>query len=258
MSGETRWGNPLFAPLRHWLEQLPTAPETTALNELLARHPVSGDDGRKIRFVPPVADGLAYECRVYERGEVETRADNWHDFFNALIWLSFPHSKRAITAAHVAAMAPVGASRGAARDALTHFDECGLVVLSTQPGLLDLLRGHRWPELFVERRRAVRECMRFVVFGHATYEQLLRPYRGLTAKAVLYDVDESWLGLADEALNAALDERLAGDIAAGIHLQPPALQPVPLLGIPGVTPDSEDPAYYADTGHFRPARRHLA
>lgn len=255
MSADPRWAGLLFAPLRHWLEQLPTAPQTTALNELLVCHPVIGADGRPIRFVPPRADGLAYECRVWEHGEVETRPDNWHDFFNALIWLTFPRSKRAITAAHVAAMAPAGAARGAVRDALTHFDECGLVVLSTQPELLDLLRGHRWQELFVERRQAVRDAMRFVVFGHATYEQLLRPYRGLTAKAVLYTVDESWLTLADQPLNAVLDERLAGDIAAGVCLRPRALQPVPLLGIPGVTPDSEDPAYYADSGQFRPVRR---
>ncbi|HEX6735957.1 MAG TPA: DUF3025 domain-containing protein, partial [Azonexus sp.] len=104
----------------------------------------------------------------------------------------------------------------------------------------------------------VRQAMRFVVFGHATYEALLSPYRGLTAKAVLYQISEDWLGLSDEALNAALDEQLAGDFAAGHHTRPRALQPVPLLGIPGVTPDSENPKYYADAGQFRPARRALA
>lgn len=258
MSADARWAAPLFAPLRHWLEQLPTAPQTAALDELLVRHPLSADDGRPIRFVPPHADGLAYECRVWERGEVETRPDNWHDFFNALIWLSFPRSKRALTAAHVAAMKPAGVPRGTVRDVLTHFDECGLVVLATQPELLDLLRGHRWQELFVDRRQAVRDGMRFIVFGHATYEQLLRPYRGLTAKAVLYTVDQSWLTLPDAALNAVLDARLAADIAAGAWARPGALQPVPLLGIPGVTPDSEDPAYYADAGQFRPLRQRVA
>lgn len=258
MSGDARCAGPLFAPLRRWLAQLPSAPRTAELNELLARHPVVGDDGAAIRFLPPAADGLAYECRIRERGTVETRPDNWHDFFNALIWLSFPRSKRVITAAHVAAMAPVGAARGTVRDALTHFDECGLVVLSTQPQLLALLRAHRWQDLFVERRAAVRAAMRFVVFGHATYEQLLRPYRGLTAKAVLYAVDADCLALPDEALNAVLDERLAEDFAAGLYASPRAFQPVPLLGIPGVTPDSEDPAYYADAGQFRPARRRAA
>ncbi|HEX6735279.1 MAG TPA: DUF3025 domain-containing protein [Azonexus sp.] len=255
MSAGARYPGPLFAPLRHWLAQLPDAPATAGLNALLARHPVSGEHGEPIRFVPPAADGLAYECRIWTQGAVETRPDNWHDFFNALVWLTFPQAKRAITAAHVAAMAPAGAARGTVRDALTHFDECGVVVLSTQPELLDLLRGHCWQELFVARRAAVRACMRFVVFGHATYESLLQPFRGLTAKAVLYTVEDSWLGLSDAALNAALDARLAADFAAGLHTRPRALQPVPLLGIPSVTPDSENPAYYADTGQFRPARR---
>jgi hypothetical protein len=254
VSAEAHCRGPLFAPLRHWLEQLPSAPETAELNELLARHPVLGGAGEPIRFVPPAADGLAYECRISEQGAVETRPDNWHDFFNALIWLSFPLSKQAITARHVAAMTPAGAERGQVRDALTHFDECGLVVLSTQPELLDLLRAHRWRELFVDRRQAVMAGMRFVIFGHATYERLLNPYRGLTAKAILYTVDDAWLDLAGTALNAAIDQRLAADFASGRHASTRAFQPLPLLGIPGVTPDSEDPAYYDDIRQFRPAK----
>lgn len=254
MNADARCRGALFAPLRHWLDQLPAAPDTAGLNELLARHPVLGEDGEPVRFVPPVADGLAYECRISEQGAVETRPNNWHDFFNALIWLSFPRSKRAITARHVAAMTPVGVARGQVRDALTHFDECGLVALSTQPELLDLLRAHRWRELFVDRRQAVEVDMRFVIFGHATYERLLNPYRGLTAKAILYTVDDAWLDLAGVALNAAVDQRLAADFASGRHASPRAFQPLPLLGIPGVTPDSEDPAYYDDVRQFRPAR----
>lgn len=254
MSADLRCSGPLFEPLRHWLEQLPAAPQSSQLNELLTRHPVLGVDGVEISFVPPAADGLAYECRISERGAVETRPDNWHDFFNVLIWLSFPLSKRAITARHVAAMTPAGARRGQVRDALTHFDECGLVVLSTQTELLDLLRTHRWRELFAERREAVMRCMRFVIFGHATYERLLSPYRGLTAKAILYSIDETWLNLSGAALNAAIDQRLAADFASGQHASPRDFQPLPLLGIPGVTPDSEDPAYYDDVRQFRPAR----
>jgi hypothetical protein len=255
VSADTCCRGPLFAPLRQWLEQLPTAPATAGLNDLLARHPVLGEDGEAIRFVPPAVDGLAYECRIRELAAVETRPDNWHDFFNALVWLSFPRSKRAITASHVNAMTPAGAARGQVRDALTHFDECGIAVLSTQPALLELLRAHCWRELFVEQRQAVLACMRFVVFGHATYEQLLRPYRGLTAKAVLYEIGNDCLALGDEALNSALDERLAADFAAGRYTRPRDFQPLPLLGIPGVTADNEDPAYYDDVRQFRPARR---
>jgi hypothetical protein len=93
--------------------------------------------------------------------------------------------------------APAGEARGTIRDALTHFDECGIVVLSSQPDLLDLLRGFRM-EKVVRRAscRGEKRCMRFVIFGHATYEQLLQPFRGLTAKAALYEMSEHWLALA--------------------------------------------------------------
>ena len=160
---------------------------------LAARFPIEAQDGRQIRFVPPRADGLAYECRIRATGAVETRPGNWHDFFNVLVWLTFPRTKLAISARHVQAMRRAGAVRGSERDALTHFDECGIVVLSSQPELLDLLRAFQWKALFVERRTEVVRAMRFFVFGHATYESLLNPFRGLTAKAILYGFDESWL-----------------------------------------------------------------
>ncbi|WP_374341432.1 DUF3025 domain-containing protein [Azonexus sp.] len=249
------YASPLFAPLRCWLNQLPDRPDAAAVDALARRFPVRLDSGTEVRFVPPQADGLAYECRVWESGEVETRPDNWHDFFNALVWLSFPHTKRAVTAAHVAAMRPAGEARGSVRDALTHFDECGIVVLSRRPDLLDLLRAFEWKRLFVEHRDEVIAHMRFVVFGHATYEALLSPFRGLTAKAVLYDADDAWFALPEEAQLAAVDARLAADLASGLYVRPRDFQPLPLLGIPGVTPDSESPAYYDDAWQFRPGRR---
>ena len=205
--------------------------------------------------MPPQADGLVYECRIWENGEVETRPDNWHDFFNALVWLTFPQTKIAVSACHVEAMTPEGAARGTVRDALTHFDECGIVVLSAKPELLDLLRNFEWKKLFVEQRAEVKQNMRFVVFGHATYENLLKPFRGLTAKAILYDVDASWLQLPLAEQLVAVDIRLAADLASGRYTRPRDFQPLPLLGIPGLVPESEDPAYYDDTWQFRPGRR---
>lgn len=245
----------LFEPLRGWLDRLPAGPDTAAVAVLAERFPVHLDNGQQIRFVPPQADGRVYECRIHESGEVETRPDSWHDFFNALVWLNFPQTKKAISAAHVRAMQAPGAARGAVRDALTHFDECGIAVLSSRPDLLEALRGFRWRELFVEHRDDVRRCMRFVVFGHATYEQLLEPFRGLTAKALLYPVDASWLNWSAGDLSRAVDGLLAADVDAGRIACSADLQPLPLLGIPGLVAASEDPAYYDDTWQFRPGRR---
>ena len=246
---------PLFAPLRPWLVHVPATPDTDAVAALAERFPIVLPNGRRIRFVPPRDDGLAYEARLWASGEVATRPDNWHDFFNALVWLSFPRAKLALSAGHARATATAAQPRGAQRDALTHFDECGIVVVASQPELLELLRDFRWKTLFVERRAEVRRAMRFFVFGHATYEALLAPFHGLTAKAILHAVDAEWLALSEAEQVAAADALLAEDLASGRYSRPRDFSPLPLLGIPGVTVDSENPAYYDDVRQFRPGRR---
>lgn len=255
----------LFRPLWPWLERLHALGEPWGHGEALQRLAVEAGlhtaSGRPLCFVPPVADGMGYEARIAACGEVETRADNWHDLFNALVWLAFPQAKAAVSACHArilagSSAAPVG--RGAGRDAMTHFDECGIVVVSDRPDLLALLRAFRWQELFWDNRQAVLEQMGFYVFGHATYEQLLAPFRGLTAKAVLYEVPGAWWGQPYAAQLADVDRRLAGDLAAGRYLAPRELQPLPLLGIPGLVPDNADASYYEDTWQFRPGRREKA
>lgn len=249
------YASPLFAPLQAWLAQLPPRPDSGAVAALAERFAIRNESGRQIRFVPPQPDGQVYECRIWESGEVETRPDNWHDFFNALVWLTFPRTKLAVSASHVRAMTPEGEVRGTTRDALTHFDECGIVVLSSRLELLELLRGFQWKTLFVEHRAEVRRAMRFVVFGHATYESLLKPFRGLTAKAVLYEVSEDWFLQPYGEQLAAVDALLAADLGSGRYQRPRDFQPLPLLGIPGVVAESEDPAYYDDAWQFRPGRR---
>lgn len=246
---------PLFFPIAPWLDRLPGRPDAGAVARLAEAAGLQTESGRPLRFVPPRDDGLGYEMRIWERGEVETRPDNWHDFFNALVWLAFPCAKGALNARHLREMAAAGEGRGLPRDAMTHFDECGLVVAAQDESLLDLLRDFQWKALFWERRAEVREAVQFFVFGHATYEQLLAPFRGLTAKAVLYPVTDGWLARPLAERLADLDARLAADLANGLYASPRELQPVPLLGIPGVTRASESAEYYDDTWQFRPGRR---
>ena len=248
----------LFAPLSPLLEQIPFAPDLAALAVLSSTHLVHTRSGRRVSFLPPTTDGLDYETRIWTRGEVATRPDNWHDFFNALVWLTFPHAKAVLNARHVEALAaaatPSGLGRGHDRDAMTHFDECGVIVVASDPSLLALLRGFQWQELFWERRPDLGRSLRCFVFGHATYEQLLQPFHGLTAKGVLYEATEDWLRRPLAAQLTDLDQRLSSELAAGDHRDPRAFHPLPLLGLPGVTPDSENPAYYADRWQFRPGR----
>ena len=247
--------NPLFLPLMPQLRQLPPRPDATALAALAAARDVRTAGGLPLRFVPPPDDGLGYEARIAARGEVETRPDNWHDWFNGLVWLTFPRAKAALSARHAAELDRAADARGAVRDAMTHFDECGALVVAEDASLLDLLAGFRWRELFVDRRPEVVAGLRVFVFGHATYEALLAPFRGLTAKCVPLPVAAGWLRRPLAEQLADLDGRLAADFAAGRHGDPRALQPLPLLGVPGVTPASEDPVYYDDVWQFRPGRR---
>jgi len=165
------------------------------------------------------------------------------------------HRKSAVATWRAARQQIDGLAESEVRDALTHFDECGIVVLSSCPELLALLQGFAWKEIFVERREEVCAHMCFVVFGHATYDSLLKPFRGLTAKAIHYTVDEAWLAQTPEEQIPAVDRLLAADFSAGRHTRPRDLHPLPLLGIPGVTPESENPDYYDDTWQFRPVRR---
>ncbi len=245
----------LFAPLSPLLEQIAFVPDLAALAFLNSQRDLHTRSGRRISFVPPPDDGSDYEARIWGRGEVATRVGSWHDFFNALVWLTFPLAKAALNARQATAPARQPTGRGRDRDALTHFDECGVVVVSSDPRLLDLLRGFRWKELFWEHRLDLLRTLRCFVFGHATYESFLRPFRGLTAKAVLYGVTVDWLQQTLPWQLADIDQRLAGELAAGEHLQANGFHPLPLMGLPGVTAASESAAYYDDQWQFRPGRR---
>ncbi len=250
------FGAPLFFPLAEWLARLPGQPDSAALAALVAEAGLRTESGQPLSLVPPPEDSEGYEARIWRCGQVETRPDNWHDFFNGLVWLAFPRAKAALNARHARAMAEMpGEGRGTVRDAMTHFDECGLVVVSADPSLLQLIRDFQWTELFWQRRAELASAMAFYVFGHATYESLLQPFRGLTAKAVLYEVDAAWLAQSVAQQRADIDRRLAGELAAGRYASPRELQPVPLMGLPGLTPDNERADYYADTWQFRPGRR---
>ena len=245
----------LFAPLAPLLEKIPFAPDSTALDSLSRPLAVQTQSGQRLRFVPPMDDGLGYEARIWARGDVETRPDNWHDFFNGLVWLTFPRAKAALNARHARALAVQPEGRGRVRDAMTHFDECGVVVVSVDASLLQLVRDFQWRTLFWTRRADLDSKLRCFIFGHATYEQLLAPFRGLTAKAVLYEVSEDWLRQPPAVQLNDLDLRLAAALAAGGHADARSLHPLPLMGFPGVTADSENAGYYDDTSQFRPGRR---
>lgn len=255
---------PLLATVRPLLERLPADrfPTLEELNALARGQDVRSGGGAPILFVPAAAGmrgafDAQYEIRIHRDGTVPTRAGSWHDLFNALAWLTFPRTKATINRLHHEEMVRRRgeAQRGTARDVLTLFDEGGVIAACADASLARLLADFRWKELFCARRADVGASMRFRVFGHAIHEKALAPYKGVTAKALVIDLRHDLLALPDDALTAVLDERAAAHFAAPGALETTrSLHPLPVLGVPGWTPENENAAFYDDAEVFRSGR----
>ena len=247
--------HPLSTFLRHRFVQ--GTPDIYRLNAAARERGLVTGSGAPLCFVLPSAVARSYEERAFLTGEVATRPGNRHDLFNALVWLAFPLTKAALNRRHVcalqAARTTANAGRGPLRDALTQFDECGVIVGGSCPDLWGALCAHRWREAFVERREELLRTTRFLVFGHASHDALGAPFVGLCGKALFLDVDHAWLDLPEAAALVEIDARLAALFAVRTF-SPRDWQPLPLLGIPGATIDNDSPDYYEDPRQFRPAR----
>ena len=189
-------------------------------------------DGGELRFVPQyeLPDGEPYESFIRRSGCIPTR-DNLHDLFNGLAWRVFPVLKRRLNELHAAQIESegVGAMRGPLRDALTLFDESG-ALLQAPPALVDSLRARDWQRLFVVQRELWRD-VQITLVGHALLEKLVQPRKPITAHVWLHETPPDPDMLATKAF-----------------------LPLPVLGVPGWWPANEDPAFYEDTGVFRPPR----
>lgn len=243
------FSHPVFDPVRPWLDRLPRRewPTLDCLNALAADARVATRSGHAVRFVPPGKADPYYEMHLSETGEVHSRAENWHDLFNALAWLAFPKTKARINAMHAAEIPRETGVRGKLRDMLTLFDEGGAIVACANPELEGLIRQHRWKELFWHRRESVLADLRIHVLGHALLEMALRPRPGLTCKVI-------FIGPEDEP-DAAAGRWLAAHDRTGTTRD---LVSLPIFGYPGWLPGSGEAAFYDDERYFRPFRRSVA
>ncbi|MDB5896401.1 MAG: hypothetical protein JWP41_3 [Ramlibacter sp.] len=236
------WARPWFAPWREAGEPVAAAlragqPQHDALN---------GARATAVRFVPQDAlpPGTAYEQFIFDTGLCPVRP-GLHDFFNGLVWLRMPATKRRLNelqALEIAAGA-TGGRRGRVRDAITVFDENG-ALLQAPPALWQALVERDWRRLFVDLRPQWQDA-RLLVVGHALLEKLAAPRKDLTAHVwaipcadVAFAVADGWL--AAECTPAALAAK--------------PFTPLPVLGIPGWWPANENFSFYDDSVVFRPAR----
>lgn len=260
---------PFFAPLHPFIAQLPreSFPTLEDFNALLAARAsaISVHTGCALSFVPQQTGKLGfesqYEPRCYLTGEVQTRADNWHDLLNALVWLTFPKAKAAINARHYQALQQaldpgIRSQRGAVRDTNTLMDESGVIVACADAELAQLLRDFQWRELFWQRRAEVQQHMGFYVFGHGLYEKTLQPYVGMTGQGIILDVAAEFFTWSQELQLAHLDEQMAKFWSNAENCRSTReLSPVPLLGVPGWCAENNDAGYYDNSAYFRPGRR---
>jgi hypothetical protein len=254
--------SPMLDPLREVASKLRAHsqwPARRALDALLAERELTTGGGARLHLVPPSSSGESYESRIYLRGEMQYRECEWHDFFNLLTWLVYPRTKRALNAAHHDALTrtpvPTAATgtRGRVRDALTVFDESGVIVVSSDTSLLADVHAFDWKPLFWGRRERVRAEMRFVLFGHAMFEKALRPYVGMTAHALLIPVSDEVVSSEAALQLQSIDALASAEVAA--LTTPQVLSPLPLLGVPDWWPANEGESFYDNADYFRRGRR---
>lgn len=204
------------------------------------------------------SDPRYYEVYIAETSAIPTRSNNWHDFFGALIWLLFPRSKMALNRRHLAEIQQYGSKiRSPLRHQLTLFDECGLLLLYSADlaTIPEQLRQHQWTEVFWRQRSCWQQGLWPVIFGHANYEMLTRPFIGLTAKLWPLPAPADFGNWSLQQQVDFVDTELSKQIAAFSLTEFRAqMSPLPLLGIPGWTELEQTEQFYQDQNYFRPKR----
>lgn len=245
---------PLCGSVTHWAARFRNErdwPSAARLNALAEAQDLCNAAGHTVRFAEQTAacGQLDYEKQILDTGQVPTRIANAHDFFNALIWLTFPQTKATLNAVQCRelAQAPKG-QRSPASNAATLFDESGLVLVARDAELAELLRAKQWKAAFW-RQREKWDDARFYVIGHALMEKAFAPYPGITGKCLFLQVDN----LPEAGPPPAwLDAAIAETWLNGVVNKPADLFVMPVLGVPGFDAANARAGYYDNTEVFRP------
>jgi len=244
--------SPLFRPLQAVAERFVSMPRWPSLADYVAAF-----DSAELCIRPvaqadrPACFEQHYEPRIYLTGELQTRLHNWHDFFNALVWLRFPRTKSVLNELHYFSALQRGekTNRSPLENAITLFDECGAIVVSSRADLLEMIRQHEWKKLFLDHRGSFDREIKCIVFGHAMYEKALHPYLGMTTNTLLVHSAELLRGDLQ-----AVDAHLAGCWKQQLIASTAELRPLPVLGVPGWHVDNANAEFYDNADYFRPRR----
>ncbi|HEV2612449.1 MAG TPA: DUF3025 domain-containing protein [Noviherbaspirillum sp.] len=235
-----------------------------AINGAFASLNICNHRGLPIKLVPQaeLPPDCAYETFISNTGSVPTRK-NLHDFFNALMWLSYPKIKVRLnelqaveilrTSTATAGNHHVGKhTRGKLRDAATIFDENASLVIVTDESQVVALQEHQWRQIFIQNRSTFGNTWDVNLLGHALMEKLVVPYKAITAHAYIVRVDHTYFALPQKQRMHFLDNQISQSLSDSLSTAD--FTPLPVLGLPGWWPEQSND-FYDDAAVFRSKRK---
>ncbi|NUO48056.1 MAG: DUF3025 domain-containing protein [Polyangiaceae bacterium] len=164
---------------------------------------------RRVKLTP-------YDAAIAIEGTVPTRENNLHDLMNALVWASFPRSKRALHARQHRLVSSAGAprsgeaqSRTPEADTLAMLDEGGLLVVVEDRSAAEATRVTRARDAEAAGELARAGRLRPVGFGHALYQHLVQASGTALGMAVVLaqpGAEEAPLSDIDEILARRIED----------------------------------------------------
>ena len=255
---------PLFWPILPVYQQLEKAP-TIWPTLIEYNHLISGciknNNNKNILFVEQGDQCLSfeeeYEPKIFLAGEVQTRLNNWHDFFQVMVWKTFPKTKALLNQIHYEAAVDRNKTgekqRSKKENFVTLFDECGSLIISSNENILTLVKEFEWDNFFIQNKTEFGKTIDCVVFGHAMYEKALTPYIGMTSHCLLIQVEARYFTLSTHEKTEYLDKAIVSHICEITELNTKNLTPLPILGIPNWY-DDQSSVFYKNKTYFRTGR----
>ncbi|MDH5392416.1 MAG: DUF3025 domain-containing protein [Gammaproteobacteria bacterium] len=256
--------SPLFTSLREVAQPFTQHRQWPTLEQLAEEFRKRNIQSHNNIQIKPVAQGEApekfedhYESRIYLKGELQTRLENWHDFFNAAAWLQFPKTKAALNCLHFenSKSREAGSNRSPLENAITLFDECGAIIVADNENYLELIRNHQWKEIFCDKKHIWGKNIQCYIFGHAMHEKALAPYLGMTSHTLLINKPEGFFSQPEHQQVKNLDIQVSEIWSNKVIEKTKDLQPLPLLGVPSWWNGRQNESFYNDKSYFRPLRK---
>lgn len=161
-----------------------------------------------------------YDGRITRLGEVPTRERDWHDFFNALCFMTFPRAKRVLHRRQYGLLSRritpgssrLPSTRTSEQDALTLFDEGGAVIAAEADAYQQLVAADDATRYDVLARARDAGQARVIPFGHALFEHLVEGLRcpgGSTRVVCVPDAsvpDRELVAVVDALVAASLED----------------------------------------------------